>query len=156
MSREVIEKELSHLMKYWKKESIIKLVNQKLSDGVPRQIIYNDLLKISIKNRDPDEMEAFSEVGRELMTVVVDRNFTGKQYEKSGHIDEVLALYEANVTDQIEGSHPYERLRIIYTKRKQYDDAIRVCEQYLLLHPSKSKKNMRFRHYLEMLLKKKR
>jgi tetratricopeptide (TPR) repeat protein len=46
-------------------------------------------------------------------------------------LDEAIALYEANVREVFEGSGPYERLRILYTQRKQYDKALAVCLAYI-------------------------
>jgi len=61
----------------------------------------------------------------------VDRNQEGIAAEKAGDLDSAIALYEANVAAHFEGSHPYDRLRIIYTKQKRWDDAMRVCRAYI-------------------------
>ena len=58
----------------------------------------------------------------------VSRNLTGIKLEKEGKVDEAIALYEANVAEKFDGSHPYNRLAIIYRKRKQLTDEIRVLE----------------------------
>src|SRR5690606_22594299 len=47
--------------------------------------------------------------------------------EKVGQTDEAIALYEANLRDEFSGTHPYERLRILYAERKDWDNAVRVC-----------------------------
>ena len=57
------------------------------------------------------------------------RNLQGIELEKSGQVDEAIHLYEENVKEKFEGSHPYKRLAIIYRKRKQIDDEIRVLEK---------------------------
>ena len=46
-------------------------------------------------------------------------------------MDEAITVYESNIADWADTPYPYKRLRIIYTKRKQYDDAIRVCQKYI-------------------------
>lgn len=56
----------------------------------------------------------------------VSRNLKGIQLEKNGKIDEAIKLYEANLAENFEGNHPYDRLAIIYRKRNQVDDEIRV------------------------------
>jgi hypothetical protein len=61
----------------------------------------------------------------------VDRNLNGIALEKEGNIDAAIALYEANIAARFDGTHPYERLRIIYSKQKCWDDAIRVCRAYI-------------------------
>jgi len=51
-------------------------------------------------------------------------------YEKAGNIDAAIAEYEANLADYADAPHPYDRLRILYKKRKDYANAVRVCEQH--------------------------
>jgi hypothetical protein len=63
----------------------------------------------------------------------VDRNLVGIELERAGAVDRAIALYEANVAESFIGSHPYERLRILYTKRHDYPNALRVCRAYLAL-----------------------
>ncbi|WP_416151140.1 hypothetical protein ACM26V_09295 [Salipaludibacillus sp. HK11] len=48
----------------------------------------------------------------------VDRNLKGKELEKEGKIDEAMSLYWENVNENFEGSHPYNRLAVIYRKQK--------------------------------------
>ena len=59
---------------------------------------------------------------------VVDRNLKGIDLEKEGYTDNAIEFYEANIKDGFEGNHPYDRLAIIYRKRKQYIEEIRVLE----------------------------
>lgn len=61
--------------------------------------------------------------------LLLDRNLKGIDLEKEGKIDESIKLYEANIADNSEGNHPYDRLSIIYRKRNQIDDEIRVLEK---------------------------
>lgn len=57
------------------------------------------------------------------------RNIKGRELERNGNIDAAIALYEKNVSEHFEGNFPYDRLAIIYRKRKQYND-----EKRILLH----------------------
>lgn len=66
-----------------------------------------------------------------LEDLMVDRNIEGMTLEKSGDVEKAVDLYEANLKDRFDGSHPYDRLRIIYSRSNQYDDAIRVCQAYI-------------------------
>jgi len=66
-----------------------------------------------------------------LLDVMVDRNLNGKTLEAAGEVDKAIALYEENVSDLFSGDHPYDRLRVIYTKRKQFAEAIRVCRTFV-------------------------
>lgn len=51
--------------------------------------------------------------------------------EKAGEIQNAVDLYENCIENGFLGSLPYERLRIIYTKQKQFQNAIRVCNRYI-------------------------
>jgi tetratricopeptide (TPR) repeat protein len=59
----------------------------------------------------------------------VERNLRGIALEKKGRIDEAIELYEKNISENFIGTHPYNRLAIIYRKRNQIDDEIRVLEK---------------------------
>lgn len=56
----------------------------------------------------------------------VERNLKGIQLEKDGQVDEAIKLYERNIEENFEGNHPYDRLAIIYRKRNEIGDEIRV------------------------------
>jgi tetratricopeptide (TPR) repeat protein len=58
-----------------------------------------------------------------------ERNLTGIELEKAGKVDEAIELFEKNVEENFIGSHPYYRLAIIYRKRGQIDEEIRVLEK---------------------------
>jgi tetratricopeptide (TPR) repeat protein len=64
----------------------------------------------------------------------VQRNLTAIKLEKLGRVDEAIRLYEANVEESFDGSHPYTRLATIYRKRKQIDDEIRVLEKAIWIY----------------------
>lgn len=86
---------------------------------------------------------------------ILDRNNSGMALEKAGKIDEAIRVYELSVADAFFGSHPYDRLRIIYTRQKQYQDAIRVCSAYIALPARKHGQNKdRFRHHRDKLKEK--
>ena len=59
----------------------------------------------------------------------VKRNLKGIELEKSGEVDKAIKLYELNIAEDFIGSHPYNRLAIIYSKRKQVNDEIRVLDK---------------------------
>ncbi|HER23847.1 MAG TPA: hypothetical protein ENO17_02145 [Candidatus Atribacteria bacterium] len=60
---------------------------------------------------------------------IVNRNLKGIEFEKEGKIDEAIKLYEKNIKEEFEGSHPYERLAIVYSKKGSLEDEIRVLEK---------------------------
>jgi len=53
----------------------------------------------------------------------------GIELEKKGDIENAIKLYEQNVADEFFGTHPYDRLAIIYRKRKQFNDEIRILKR---------------------------
>lgn len=59
----------------------------------------------------------------------VERNLRGIELEKEGKIDEAVKLYEENIRENFDGNHPYDRLAIIYRKRKSIIEEIRVLEK---------------------------
>jgi tetratricopeptide (TPR) repeat protein len=61
--------------------------------------------------------------------VQVERNLKGIDLEKQGKLEEAIRLYEQNINENFIGSHPYMRLAIIYRKRKQPLDEIRVLKK---------------------------
>lgn len=65
------------------------------------------------------------------MEFLVGRNNQGIEFEKNGNLESAIVIYEISVADCFFGSHPYDRLRIYYTKQKWYKDAIRVCKAYI-------------------------
>jgi len=59
----------------------------------------------------------------------VNRNLKGIKLEKEGKIDKAIKLYEKNIEEEFDGSHPYERLAIIYKKKGLFDDEIRILRK---------------------------
>lgn len=56
-------------------------------------------------------------------------NLKGKEFEKVGQIDEAIQIYEENIANCFTGSFPYNRLAIIYRKRKDYNNEIRILQK---------------------------
>ena len=78
-----------------------------------------------------EEMTAFSDARHRISAVMLERNQKGIELEKNKKIDEAIRLYEQNVADCCGGNHPYDRLVMIYKKRKQHNDAIRICRSFI-------------------------
>lgn len=72
----------------------------------------------------------------------VNRNMQGIDLEKSDP-QAAIQLYEQNISEMFIGEHPYKRLRILYTKQKNYDNAIRVCERYIAMADQVATLNIR-------------
>lgn len=58
-----------------------------------------------------------------------ERNLLGIELEKENNIDGAIKLYEENVARNFDGNHPYDRLAIIYRKRKLITEEVRVLEK---------------------------
>lgn len=105
-------------------------VQARVASGQPRGPLYLALLRASIPD-DMEELDALSVARNNLGDILVNRNTEGIAAEKRGDDERAIELYEANVADRFDGSHPYERLRKLYADLERYADAIRVCETYL-------------------------
>jgi len=66
-------------------------------------------------------------------TIQLERNLKGKELEKIGDVDGAIKLYENNAAEGCEGNHPYDRLAIIYRRKKQYLDEIRILERAIFV-----------------------
>ncbi len=112
-------------------KSFLQSVDEQIKNGVPLNTIYKSFLRTSHDHMEYEEMLAHYDIQNSIEDILVDRNVNGKQLEKDGRTEDAVELYEANVADCFDGSHPYDRLRIIYSKHGRYSEAIRVCEAYL-------------------------
>lgn len=63
--------------------------------------------------------------------LLIARNNQAIDLEKAGNVQAAIDLCELNLADEFDGSYPPERLRVIYTRQKNYIDALRVCKTYL-------------------------
>ena len=111
--------------------SLSRWVDKCLQEGVPRGIISFTLLSHTNQVFNLEQLESLSAVENNISTIMVNRNLNGIEFEKAGHFEEAIFLYEQNVADWFEGDHPYNRLRVIYINRKQLKDAIRVCDAFI-------------------------
>ncbi len=69
----------------------------------------------------------------EILDIMVDKNNKGIELEKKGDIESAIKLYEQNVAEEFFGTHPYDRLTIIYRRRKQHDDEIRILKRKIAI-----------------------
>ncbi|MHA6279026.1 hypothetical protein ACXYMT_02505 [Salinimicrobium sp. CAU 1759] len=94
-------------------KQLVKLFAQKDS-SVPVQKLQQ------LKNKNRQEGARLNEIS--------ENNISGIELEKVGEIDEAIQKYENNISNRVVASHSYDRLMIIYRKRKQYQDEIRVIK----------------------------
>ena len=81
--------------------------------------------------KDPKKSRAYDAEADRVFEVFAQRRTQATALEKAGNIDGAIELYEASVADRCYISHPYERLRVLYSKRRQYDEAIRACRAFI-------------------------
>jgi len=69
--------------------------------------------------------------------IQVDRNLEGIEFEKKGELEKAIRLYEKNIEEDFEGSHPYDRLAIVYRKKGEYGEEIRVLRKAIFVFENK-------------------
>jgi len=114
-------------------QSVTDWLKEQLDAGVPGEILSRRLLAHQPEPYSLEAMQVLRGAWEEFFGDMVDHNLKGIELEKAGRVDDALLLYEANVAMGFGGSHPYDRLRVIYSKRGQLDDAIRVCQAFVKL-----------------------
>lgn len=65
----------------------------------------------------------------ELLNETARLNNVGIALEKEGRIDEAIETYENNISLGYKATHSFDRLRILYRKRKDYENMIRVIKR---------------------------
>jgi len=83
----------------------------------------------------------------EILDIMINRNNKGIELEKKGDIENAIKLYEQNVADEFFGTYPYDRLAIIYRKRKRFDDEIRILKRKISIFEKINQE--RLHHFLE-------
>lgn len=121
----------NEIKKYDSKENVAEWVKAQRASGIPLMELWRELMKNVGQTDELELMEAYMMAAQEIEDVVVSRNLNGKEYESDGDESKAIILYEANLKDRFDGSHPYERLRIIYSRHKRYEDVIRICQSYI-------------------------
>lgn len=76
-----------------------------------------------------EEGRAKNAVANQLLQDTAARNNEGTAYEKAGREDEAIAIYEENIADGYPALHSFDRLMIIYRRRKDYYNEIRVIKK---------------------------
>jgi hypothetical protein len=66
----------------------------------------------------------------------MERHEEAARAEQSGDPEKAIHLYETSVAEGFVGSHPYERLASLHERRRNYEEALRACEAFVLLATS--------------------
>lgn len=75
----------------------------------------------------------------ENLSRFADNNNKGIQLEKEGNIEEAIVLYEENIKIKYPGTHPYDRLMILYHKMGRFADELRVVKSAVAMFPREEK-----------------
>ena len=54
----------------------------------------------------------------------------GEDLEKEGRLVEAKEYYWGLINNGFHGSRPFRRLRVIYSKEKDWENAAKICEMY--------------------------
>lgn len=82
---------------------------------------------------------------------------TGVDAEASGDEEKAIEFYKKQVAEGFDGSHPYDRLAIIYRKKKQYSEEVAVLEKavkvFSCISDNRPDKHPKLQRYKERLKK---
>lgn len=109
------------------------------SGSKPRDVLCKDekeleILLNNLSNEQFDSILEEHEEGNDLLCTQVEYEKAsrlismGIDLEKEGMIDEAISVYEKSIMPKLPTKHPYQRLAILYRKRKDYENEIRVLK----------------------------
>ena len=117
--------------------------------------------RLDSANRELDRLRARGDMGsryedvrhaaQRMEEVIVNRNLRGRDLEKQGKPDDAIALYEQNVSDEVDTPHPYWRLTILYDKAGKYKEEIRVLEKAVLVFGRREKQREQVAKFMSRL-----
>jgi tetratricopeptide (TPR) repeat protein len=112
------------------------------TEGRKRERLSQELMELCRNPKsDFDLIKKYEKEVNKIDNKMLNRNLKGKALEKEGKIDEAIKLYEKNIKEEFDGTFPYNRLAIIYTKKGLLDDEIRVLERAILFFENIISKN---------------
>ena len=107
--------------------------HQMVDRGVGRGEIHAYLHKTAERVAQESKGQAFaaeravSYAAMQFEDEMIKYDSRARELERTDQIEEAIVLYETSLAEDWPWPDPYERLRIIYTKQKKYEDALRVC-----------------------------
>ncbi|MCA9933208.1 MAG: hypothetical protein H6662_08260 [Ardenticatenaceae bacterium] len=109
-----------------------------IAEGISRQAIMKtwQAQMDALEQAEPTpqvkgQLRAYDLLYGDLRTELGRNLNTGRALEMAGRVDEAIGYYETAVFDQMSTRFPYEHLRIIYRRREQINDALRICQAAL-------------------------
>src|SRR3954463_16407162 len=74
--------------------------------------------------------------------LIEDRNQAAKEAEANDDFDKAIGLYEQNITEPFHDQYAFERLMVIYRKRKEYKQELRVIKKGIDVFREENKKQL--------------
>jgi hypothetical protein len=115
-----------------------KFAEERANNSIHPLEFWLGIVDVLFENRTLKKLDLFTPLGHWLndwdaFNLLSQINGKGMEAEKEKGIEEAFGFYEILIAEAFIGTHPYDRLRIWYTKNKNYKDAMRVCQTYLEL-----------------------
>lgn len=114
------------------------VMDDDLSDMYDGETNYIDIPKSTL-----DKMESRRkkwEKRKRSIERIAEMNNQGMELERRGEIDEAIKMYEKNISyGDCEARHSYDRLMVLYRKRKDYENELRIINAAISMLPDKSK-----------------
>lgn len=89
-------------------------------------------LDIWISDEDKKNIEKYEELYKKVFSNAdkgYELNKKGMKLEKAKNVEGAIKYYEQSIECNFDGTHPYDRLAILYRKKKDYDNEIRVLNK---------------------------
>lgn len=131
--------------------SIPANIQDKMDDAIMRGEEYIEIPDYIL--REIEETTAKRKTEYRRLNECCARNNNGIALEKAGHIDAAIAEYEENIKGGYRALHSYNRLMILYRKRKDYDNEIRVIDYSIEVFSGDDRFNGEIDKWLERRIK---
>jgi hypothetical protein len=108
-----------------------KKINEILDEFTREAKVDRPTAFIMAKKQVDKQTQPYIEAAQRIMEPLRTTLYNAQELERKGQVDGATTLYEKLTEAGFTGSMPYERLRIIYTKQKQYEKAIAACQSFI-------------------------
>lgn len=103
---------------YYEEQMIKAILSGKDFIMIPKSD-YDEAMRVLENRRKQDE----------FLSQTAARNNEGIEFEKAGEADKAIAVYEENIAGGYPAEHAYKRLMVLYRRRKDYNNEIRVIKR---------------------------